>query len=111
VSDRALRRIQARIPRAQPLVHKIRGALLSLTGPSRLRLANSFLSQGRAIITDRLHGHIISVLLGIPHVLLDNRIGKLRAYYDTWTSPVDIAHFADDQDSALQLALELAERG
>ncbi|PVD31816.1 hypothetical protein C0Q70_07234 [Pomacea canaliculata] len=32
----------------------------------------SFLQRGRVVITDRLHGHILSVLLGIPHVLIDN---------------------------------------
>jgi exopolysaccharide biosynthesis predicted pyruvyltransferase EpsI len=108
VTDRALRRIVAKLPAARRIVQPTRRSLLARIGPARLGLAASFLSQGRAIITDRLHGHIVSVLLGIPHVLLDNRIGKLRAYYETWTSSVDIAHFADDQDAALGLALELA---
>jgi exopolysaccharide biosynthesis predicted pyruvyltransferase EpsI len=110
VIDRALRRIEAKAPRAGSAIRPCRKALLSRIGPSRLRLATSFLSQARVVITDRLHGHIVSVLLGIPSVLLDNRIGKLRAYYDTWTSQVDIAHLADDQESALRIALGLANR-
>ncbi|WP_276524270.1 polysaccharide pyruvyl transferase family protein, partial [Enterobacter hormaechei] len=35
------------------------------------------LSRGERIVTDRLHGHILSLLLGIPHVVLDNDYGKL----------------------------------
>ena len=32
-----------------------------------------------------IKAHIFSLLLGIPHVLIDNRIGKLSAYHNTWT--------------------------
>ena len=32
-----------------------------------------YLSRGRVVATDRLHGHILSTLMDIPHVLIDNR--------------------------------------
>lgn len=43
------------------------------------------LSRGERIVTDRLHGHILSLLLRIPHVVLDNDYGKLGAYIAAWT--------------------------
>ena len=43
------------------------------------------LSGGERIVTDRLHGHILALLLGIPHIVLDNDYGKLAAYIRVWT--------------------------
>ncbi|XP_048247973.1 glucose-6-phosphate/phosphate translocator 2, chloroplastic-like [Haliotis rufescens] len=40
-----------------------------------------FLQRGRVVITDRLHGHILSTLLGIPHVILDNNYHKVSSYH------------------------------
>jgi len=39
---------------------------------ARLRRGCDVLSQGRVVIADRLHGHILSLLLGLPHVLMNN---------------------------------------
>jgi exopolysaccharide biosynthesis predicted pyruvyltransferase EpsI len=72
-------------------------------------LVTRFLSQGRAVVTDRLHGHILSLLLDLPHVVLDNRIGKLRSYYETWTSRCRRSVWADDAETALSRAFELAD--
>ena len=46
----------------------------------------ALLSRGRRIVTDRLHAHILAVLLDIPHVALDNDYGKLSAYIAAWTA-------------------------
>lgn len=46
----------------------------------------SILSQGKVVISDRLHAHIISTLLDIPHVVLDNSYGKLSGFISAWTS-------------------------
>lgn len=43
------------------------------------------LSQGKVVVTDRLHAHILSVLLDIPHVALDNAYGKLGGFIEAWT--------------------------
>ncbi|RZM35153.1 MAG: exopolysaccharide biosynthesis protein [Sphingomonas sp.] len=53
---------------------------------ARVERGLALLSRGRRIVTDRLHGHILATLLGIPHVALDNEYGKLSAYIDTWTA-------------------------
>jgi exopolysaccharide biosynthesis predicted pyruvyltransferase EpsI len=49
------------------------------------------LSRGRVLVTDRLHGHILADLLGVPHVALDNDYGKLAAYLDAWPPAALIA--------------------
>lgn len=54
---------------------------------ARLREGIRLLSQGSVVVTDRLHAHILCLLLGIPHVMLDNSYGKLRAFRDAWTAP------------------------
>ena len=57
-----------------------------------VRQALNILSRGRVVITDRLHGHILCLMLGIPHILLDNSYGKNRRYFNAWTYNADVAH-------------------
>lgn len=68
------------------------------------------LSRGRVVISDRLHVHILCTLLGKPHVSLDNRYGKLRAFRDTWTHDADVSVWASDPADAREKALALLDR-
>jgi len=68
------------------------------------------LSQGRLVITDRLHGHILSLLMGIPHVLLDNSYGKVRRFYEAWTKEFESVRWADVPAQALEQAVLLTGR-
>jgi pyruvyl transferase EpsO len=79
-----------------------RSAEWTYASVARLRLARGLarLAAGRRVVTDRLHGHVLCLLLGIPHVLLDDRHGKLRAFFDTWTRHCDLARFAADLEEA-----------
>jgi pyruvyl transferase EpsO len=74
----------------------------------RVRRGCALLSSGKVVVTDRLHGHILCVLMGIPHVLIDNSYGKLRQLYDSWTSSCRDAHFANSIEEALDIARGLA---
>jgi exopolysaccharide biosynthesis predicted pyruvyltransferase EpsI len=65
------------------------------------------LGRGRVVVSDRLHVHIISVILGRPHVSLDNSYGKLRAFRDTWTSTADNSYWATDPADAGEQARAL----
>ena len=58
----------------------------------RVRRGFAMLSRGRAVATDRLHGHIMSTLLGIPHFVSDNSTGKLTAFGKAWTFEAGFAH-------------------
>ena len=49
------------------------------------------LAQGEVVVTDRLHGHLLADLLGIPHVVLDNDYGKIAAYAAVWPATAPVA--------------------
>lgn len=73
---------------------------------ARLSRGIDMLSSGRVVVTDRLHGHIMSTLLGIPNVALDNNYGKLQNFIQAWTSEIEFLRTA----STLEQAGQLAER-
>lgn len=52
--------------------------------------------QHRLIITNRLHGHILCILMGITHIFLPNAYYKNEAFYDTWTSSIPFGKFVKD---------------
>lgn len=76
---------------------------------ARRRVTRGFhlLAEGRVVVTDRLHGHILSLLLRSPHVLLDDAFGKVRRFYEVWTSTSDITRFATDPVDAWVTAQHL----
>ena len=62
------------------------------------------LGAANFVITDRLHGHILSTLIGTPHVVMDSKLGKNINYHDTWTKDCDCTRVADDIDEAQTFA-------
>jgi exopolysaccharide biosynthesis predicted pyruvyltransferase EpsI len=62
------------------------------------------LSSGRAVVTDRLHAHVLSLLLGIQHAVLDDRHGKVRSFWETWTSDAKCARLSRTTEEALSYA-------
>ncbi|KAK7091501.1 uncharacterized protein [Littorina saxatilis] len=69
----------------------------------------AILQQGRVLVTDRLHGHILSVLLDIPHVLLDNCHQKLSSFHNTWTRGLKNCRLADNAEDAARYVMELLD--
>lgn len=59
------------------------------------------LGAGRSVITDRLHGHLLCLLLGLPHIVFDNRYGKLEGFISTWTAGSGLVARAPDLPAAL----------
>jgi pyruvyl transferase EpsO len=70
----------------------------------RLNRGLRILSRGRVIVTDRLHGHILSLKMGIPNILLDNVYGKNKAVYECWTAQYPAARWADSCREAADIA-------
>ena len=68
---------------------------------ARVQRGLDLLARGETIVTDRLHGHILALLLGIPHVVLDNHYGKVGAYRDAWTAASPLARQAGDWAEAM----------
>ncbi|XP_050418333.1 uncharacterized protein LOC126831726 [Patella vulgata] len=66
-----------------------------------------FLQRGRVVITDRLHGHILSTLLDIPHVILNNKWNKVSNYHNTWTKSLKNTRVANNASHAVDLARQL----
>jgi exopolysaccharide biosynthesis predicted pyruvyltransferase EpsI len=83
--------------------------IYDLLARERLLRGCRVLSQGRVVVTDRLHGHILCLMMSIPHVLLDNNYGKVRGFYETWTRSSSIAHWADSPAEAIEIANALVE--
>jgi pyruvyl transferase EpsO len=63
-----------------------RAFVFHLQARRRVAWGLSLLGRGRVVVTNRLHGHILSVLMGLPQFLSDNRQGKIGAYYQSWTA-------------------------
>jgi pyruvyl transferase EpsO len=93
------------------------GAMPSLIaaydGLARLQLARGcrLLTAGRVAVTDRLHGHVLCLLLDLPHVVVADRYGKTRNYWETWTAhrPTTTATWAWTEGEARQEADRLLE--
>ncbi|MEQ9668750.1 polysaccharide pyruvyl transferase family protein [Coleofasciculus sp. G2-EDA-02] len=86
-----------------------------LHNPSMHRLSFSLMHSGiyqftkyRFIVTNRLHGHILCLLLGIPHIFLPNSYYKNQAFYETWTHQVPFCRFVKDTSHIQQAIQELA---
>ncbi|MBW4554410.1 MAG: polysaccharide pyruvyl transferase family protein [Trichormus sp. ATA11-4-KO1] len=54
------------------------------------------IQQHRLVITNRLHGHILCLLLKKPHILLPNSYYKSEAFYETWTKDIPFSKFVKD---------------
>ena len=110
VMRRAAPRIRAAVrrpPRAISASPPLLLSLYNLHARARLAYGSGVLGRGRTAVTDRLHGHILCTLLGIPHALLDNSYGKVASFHTTWTEDLDLVRWAHDADEALRFASEL----
>jgi exopolysaccharide biosynthesis predicted pyruvyltransferase EpsI len=73
------------LSRFLPLGHRPVFDVWNILARERMRRGVDILSQGDIIVTDRLHAHILSVLMGKPHVVFDNNNNKLSGFYNEWT--------------------------
>jgi pyruvyl transferase EpsO len=80
--------------------------LTSADALARLNLAHAvrLLSAGERLVTDRLHGHVLATLLGVPHIVVNDRFGKVGALWSTWTSKLGVGEFAADWVLAMERA-------
>jgi pyruvyl transferase EpsO len=62
----------------------------------RVRFGYEVVGSGRVLVTDRLHGHILALLLGVPHVLIETGFGKVRGFYEAFSRGVEGAVLCDD---------------
>ena len=67
----------------------------------RLQRGAALLSQGRVLLTDRLHAALLGCLLGMPVVALDNCYGKLGAVLGDWMAGWPGLFLETDPDAAM----------
>ncbi|HEU4829535.1 MAG TPA: polysaccharide pyruvyl transferase family protein, partial [Gemmatimonadales bacterium] len=94
-------------PRALTLLGSGTARLYERLARARVRRGVGILSRGRGVITDRLHAHILSLMAGIPHCVLDNNYGKVKAVYETWTRDVGPVAWCESADEAFTRIREL----
>lgn len=70
---------------------------------TRLRRGTSLLASADFVITDRLHAHILSLLMNVPHTVLDNSYGKVSGFMDLWTKDYEHAQRAPGLSAALEM--------
>lgn len=70
---------------------------------TRVRRGLKILSSASFVITDRLHCHILCVLLGIPHIVFDNSYQKLGGFIEAWTKECGLVQIAASVEEALEL--------
>jgi pyruvyl transferase EpsO len=104
VTQRFLTRASRHRPALRPWIQPMLSGTYEAVARERLARGCALLGRGRSVITDRLHGHILSLLLGIPHVLLDNSYGKVRRFHEDWTHDSPLVRFAQSEAEALALA-------
>ena len=115
LARKALRPLPARFlthyPRPRHALSRLIDASYDWQAHLRVRFGCRLLATGRVVITDRLHAHVLSLLLGIPHVVMDNNYGKLRRFCDTWgTLSSPLVRWARSPADALAIARELLEK-
>jgi exopolysaccharide biosynthesis protein PssK len=102
VGARATRR--RRVPRAALAAA---GRLHSGLAGMRVRHGLGLLGSAQVVVTDRLHAHILCLLLGVPHVVVDTGYGKIERFVSAWTAEADGVRLARDADEARSMAAEL----
>lgn len=81
---------------------------LNAAATARFARGVAQLSRARAIVTDRLHVHIISLLLGKPHAVLDNSYGKIGRFMDAFSGGSELSYRATSLDDAVAWARQQA---
>jgi len=90
-------------------IARVEQALYDALARARLRRGYRLLGQGRVVVTERLHGHILCLLSGTPHVLIDNNYGKNSTFFNTWTRGWPGVRFATSMKEASDAAAALLE--
>lgn len=111
--ERILNRIQRHTSRLRLHLDPSNTGLLKLwnmLAQARLARGKALLERGQVVISDRLHVHILSILLNKPHVLIDNSYGKLGNLHKAWTTPYEGVKFVTDLEAALLAAKDFDAR-
>jgi pyruvyl transferase EpsO len=84
----------------------MRMRLARFNSAARQRFGRGIRQIGRArtLVTDRLHVHILSLLLGRPHAVLDNAYGKIGRFMAAFAGRTPLAYRAQSLADAVEWA-------
>lgn len=102
-----VRRQRGLRPRTEPISRLLLRRLYEPMARARFVAGCRLLGRGRVVVTDRLHGHILCLLLGIVHVVLDNSYAKVSGFHEKWTKCSSLTHSASTLEEAKQIAYYL----
>ncbi len=89
---------------------EIRLRKLDAAAHNRFRRGIRQISRGRTLVTDRLHVHICSLLLGRPHAVLDNSYGKIRRFMAAFSGGTDLSYRATSLEDGIAWARYQADQ-
>jgi pyruvyl transferase EpsO len=75
---------------------------------ARVARGCALISRGAALVTNRLHGMILSIQMGIPPFVYDTRQGKIGSFHSTWLAESMPGIMWDSEREALDRARESA---
>jgi pyruvyl transferase EpsO len=108
---RAVGRLSADMLRGNGAATRRGGYYNALAG-ERLRRGLRQLASFPYIVSDRLHVHILSTLLGRRHALLDNNYGKLSSFTAAWNTNWDGMQICRELPTAVDaMRREIADHG
>lgn len=79
---------------------RLRGAIYEAKARQRFERGVRQISRAQTVITDRLHVHIISILLGKEHAVLDNSYGKIGRFRAAFPEPPGLTYAATSYEDA-----------
>lgn len=104
-----LDRLQGKFPRWTESLDGMKPFLFQRLATERFKRGCDILCSGEVVITDRLHGHIMCCLLGIPHVVLDNSYRKIGNFRDAWKTGESLCVTAFSMPEACEKAQALLD--
>lgn len=114
IYDRALLRwndiMRSKVRLSPDTLQKLTAFSFDRLAYMRVARGVSILSRGGVVISDRLHGHLLALMAGIPFILLPNKNGKNCAFYETWTHLAVGGTWAETPADAFQKAGSLIEK-
>lgn len=84
------------------------GSLRSRVSVRRAAWALARVAAAPAVVTERLHGHILCLLTGTPHVIVPDAFGKIAAFTRTWRTVGPGVEVVEDPRRAYDTAAALA---
>jgi exopolysaccharide biosynthesis predicted pyruvyltransferase EpsI len=66
-----------------------------------------YLAGGRVVVSDRLHAHLLSTLMGVPNVAVDSNNRKVSSFVNAWTGACTNVRMAERAEQVRPMLSEL----